>query len=72
MLLKRAKVRRTDQTTSRHYWTADGSAELVEVRWTNPNAYGRYWLAIQYRPVLRIIRKRTKPAALKALARIGR
>jgi hypothetical protein len=66
--LKRAKVTRTELTTARHYRTKDDLAELVEVRWHDPRAYGSYWLAIVYQPRLLICRKRTRKAAEKALA----
>lgn len=67
-LTRRARVTRTELTTAKHWRTPDGQAELVEVRWHDPRAYGRYWLAIVHYPRLLICRKRTRQAAEKALA----
>lgn len=61
-LSRRARVKRSELTTCRHYKTLDGRAELVEVRWHDPRAYGVYWLAIIHDPPI-IQRRRTRKAA---------
>jgi hypothetical protein len=67
-LTRRARVERTELTTRRYWRTLDGRAELVQVDWIHPLAYGRYWLIVIKSPRLIIERRRTKQAAMRSLA----
>lgn len=60
---KRATVKRTDLAVNRHYLSACGDWELVEVRWHDPGAYGHYWLCVKRFGAMRVSRHKTRKSA---------
>lgn len=60
---KRATVKRTDLATNRHYLSACGDWELVEVIWNDERAYGRYWLCVKRFGPQRVTRHKSRRAA---------
>jgi hypothetical protein len=45
---KRARIVRNELTTNKHYLSACGDWEIVEVAWLHPEGYGRYILLIKH------------------------
>ena len=64
---RKATVKRTSLTVSKHYRSLCGDWELVEVRWLHTDGYGHYWLAIKHFGARRTTRHKTRQAAQAAL-----